>query len=489
MAGAPDPDVAAALEAQSKSIDVQSRALAAQSKVLQQLCDRLESQDQRWSDLERIVNKNATNVSAIQEKLGEGRMAAAHEELTRVLGDRINAQMMELHGSQMNRIVDLAAQATTRVAALENATSVFELWRPKVESSIDVVRTSVDTMRSELARITQLLEGGASSSQDGRPSILGPYVPVAERPPVAAVNTSKPNGHHDALHHREYGVENGPIPTHLPNNGTHSNYLPQAPFIVPNFNGCHTNQHMPEGLGENMQEPYCGKNLGSLPKLNFPSFDGENPKLWMTRCEDYFLMYSVDPRMWIKVASMQFIGPAARWLQSVESRIIHISWGEFGRLVLERFGKDQHQLLLRQLFHVRQTGTVAAYVEFSQLIDQLNAYQSMSEPLYYTLKFVDGLRDDVKAVVMLQRPQDLDTAAILAQLQEEAGTLLKKKEYRWQEATNAPGLLFDKLLAISGILRRSSKLVQARWRKNLQAARTPLLMIELLHYMPIVKRK
>jgi hypothetical protein len=193
--------------------------------------------------------------------------------------------------------------------------------------------------------------------------------------------------------------------------------------------------------------------------------------------------------MWIKVASMQFIGPAARWLQSVESRIIHISWGEFGRLVLERFGKDQHQLLLRQLFHVRQTGTVAAYVEFSQLIDQLNAYQSMSEPLYYTLKFVDGLRDDVKAVVMLQRPQDLDTAAILAQLQEEAGTLLKKKEYRWQEATNAPGLLFDKLLAISGILRRSSKLVQARWRKNLQAARTPLLMIELLHYMPIVKRK
>jgi hypothetical protein len=32
----------------------------------------------------------------------------------------------------------------------------------------------------------------------------------------------------------------------------------------------------------------------------------------------------------------------------------------------------------------------------------------MSDPLYYTLKFVDGLRDEVKAVVMLQRPSDLD---------------------------------------------------------------------------------
>jgi hypothetical protein len=182
--------------------------------------------------------------------------------------------MVELRGSQMNRIDDLATQATTRVAALENATSVFELWRPKEEGSINAIRTSVDTMRSELARLTQLLEGGASSSQDGRPSIQEPYVPVAERLPIATGNISKPNGHHDALHPREYGVENGPNPTHLPNNGTHSNYLPQAPFIVPTFDSCHTNQHMPEGLGWNMQEPYYGKNLGSLSKLNFLSFDG-----------------------------------------------------------------------------------------------------------------------------------------------------------------------------------------------------------------------
>lgn len=63
------------------------------------------------------------------------------------------------------------------------------------------------------------------------------------------------------------------------------------------------------------------------------------------------------------------------------------------------------------------------------MIDKLNAYQTMSDPLYYTLKFVDGLRDDIKAVVMLQRPQDFDTAAVIAQLQEEAGLMLRKKDY------------------------------------------------------------
>jgi hypothetical protein len=39
---------------------------------------------------------------------------------------------------------------------------------------------------------------------------------------------------------------------------------------------------------------------------------GENPKLWQKRCEDYFTMYSVDPAVWIKVATMQFTGPSAQ---------------------------------------------------------------------------------------------------------------------------------------------------------------------------------
>ena len=35
------------------------------------------------------------------------------------------------------------------------------------------------------------------------------------------------------------------------------------------------------------------------------------------------------------------------------------------------------------------------------------------------MRFVDGLRHDIKSVVLLQRPKDLDTAATLALLQEE----------------------------------------------------------------------
>jgi hypothetical protein len=107
-------------------------------------------------------------------------------------------------------------------------------------------------------------------------------------------------------------------------------------------------------------------------------------------------------------------------------------------MILERFGKDQHQWLLRQLFHIRQTSSVTAYVdEFFQLVDKLNAYQVQSDPLYYTMKFVDGLRDDIKAVVMLQRPHDLDTTTVLAQLQVEASTLMRKGGSKWPDSNVA----------------------------------------------------
>lgn len=47
-------------------------------------------------------------------------------------------------------------------------------------------------------------------------------------------------------------------------------------------------------------------------------------------------------------------------------------------------------------------------------------YEHTTDPLYYTLRFIDGLCDDIKFVIVVQRPSDLDTVCALALLQEEA---------------------------------------------------------------------
>lgn len=51
---------------------------------------------------------------------------------------------------------------------------------------------------------------------------------------------------------------------------------------------------------------------------------------------------------------------------------------------------------------------------FSILVDHLFAYEANADPLYYMMRFIDGLRDDVKVVIMVQRPSTLDIVCALS---------------------------------------------------------------------------
>jgi hypothetical protein len=63
---------------------------------------------------------------------------------------------------------------------------------------------------------------------------------------------------------------------------------------------------------------------------------------------------------------------------------------------------------------------VADYIErFDNLMNHLVSYSDTTHPYYFLTRFVEGLRADIRAVVMVQRPTDLDTACSLALLQEE----------------------------------------------------------------------
>jgi hypothetical protein len=171
-------------------------------------------------------------------------------------------------------------------------------------------------------------------------------------------------------------------------------------------------------------------NSNRLPKFNFPTYDGDTTKLWITQAEDYFDMYGVPPRLWVKVAGMHFNGAAKRWIQSLEHPTHQIPWPEFCSMLLERFARDQHESLIRQLFHIHQTSTVVDYVErYSTLFDQLKVYTPKPDMRYYTARFIDGLLYDIRVVVAMHRPQNLDTAYSLALLQEEVATPQSKLEF------------------------------------------------------------
>jgi hypothetical protein len=155
-------------------------------------------------------------------------------------------------------------------------------------------------------------------------------------------------------------------------------------------------------------------------------------------------MYSVLPSMWIRVAKQHLDGAIACWFQSIEPELDFSDWQAFCRLLHDRFDRDQKELLIRQLFHAKQTTSVADYVkQFTKLVDQLKAYSQSTDPMFFTMCFIDGLCADIKAIVLVLRPKDLDTACTVAMLQEEAGSALVPQNFHtgdWSSSPKLPGI-------------------------------------------------
>jgi hypothetical protein len=51
--------------------------------------------------------------------------------------------------------------------------------------------------------------------------------------------------------------------------------------------------------------------------------------------------------------------------------------------------------------------------QFSTLVDKLATYESDVNPLYYVMCFVDGVKEDIKSMVMIRHPFTLDSACAL----------------------------------------------------------------------------
>lgn len=117
---------------------------------------------------------------------------------------------------------------------------------------------------------------------------------------------------------------------------------------------------------------------------------------------------------------MNFVGSAAFWSQSVESILQRCSWSDLCTTICSRFERDQQNSLNRQFFRLKQTATAAEYIEkFDELINQILAHDPCFSPHVITSRFVDGLKDEIRAVVLVHRPSSMDAACSLALLQEE----------------------------------------------------------------------
>jgi len=75
-------------------------------------------------------------------------------------------------------------------------------------------------------------------------------------------------------------------------------------------------------------------------KLNSPKFDGTNPKLWIKHCDSYFDLYNIPLDNWVKLATINFTGTAAIWMQTIEINLRQLPWETLCEHVVARFDRD-----------------------------------------------------------------------------------------------------------------------------------------------------
>jgi hypothetical protein len=207
--------------------------------------------------------------------------------------------------------------------------------------------------------------------------------------------------HRQQNDHRDVG--GGILGSHppLPVTGMSQSPLPRTQDLMPSYQQ-HTTQH------------------SHKPKMNFPTFDGTNPRLWKDKCESYFEIFGVSEALKPRFAALNFSGVAETWLQTVESRGRITSWEALHQAICAHFDRDQYQLHMKHLDNLRQTSSVSDYyAKFEELAHSILLYNPTYDDTFLVVRFLNGLKEEIRAPIALHRPKDVDTASALALLQEE----------------------------------------------------------------------
>jgi hypothetical protein len=123
--------------------------------------------------------------------------------------------------------------------------------------------------------------------------------------------------------------------------------------------------------------------------------------------------------MKVKFAMLNFVGNAALWLKTVQSKQYIIHWEDLHKAVEIYWGKNKFNFFMRQILTIRQTDTVELYTEkFNCLCHQILLHDPNTSEVFFVERYIAGLSDELCSTMLLRLPEDVDTASMLALLQE-----------------------------------------------------------------------
>ncbi|KAL2230686.1 UNVERIFIED_CONTAM: Transposon Ty3-G Gag-Pol polyprotein [Sesamum indicum] len=128
------------------------------------------------------------------------------------------------------------------------------------------------------------------------------------------------------------------------------------------------------------------------------------------------------------MASVYLQGKAELWYQRYTEKEETPSWDDLVRDILERFEDLDYERVMTAFNRLQQETTVNAYLErFEELKDQMKVFNKNMGEEFLMMKFISGLKDEIKSLVTPCEPTSLSKAIVLAKRQEFAVSAILKR--------------------------------------------------------------
>ncbi|XP_038687486.1 uncharacterized protein LOC119986865 [Tripterygium wilfordii] len=168
-----------------------------------------------------------------------------------------------------------------------------------------------------------------------------------------------------------------------------------------------------EAEDDDMDNPWWFKSPSRRPhtKMEFPKYDGGDPRGWILKAEKYFRYYQTPEDLKVDIAAMYLEGDALDLFAWVNRERTLLYWEELVNTLHESFGLAEFQNPDEYLCNIRQTGSVQEYrQEFAKRSSRVTNW-----PEHCLLDvFLNGLKEELKADVRIHKPRTVYKAMSLA---------------------------------------------------------------------------
>ncbi|KAK2988869.1 hypothetical protein RJ640_024050 [Escallonia rubra] len=165
----------------------------------------------------------------------------------------------------------------------------------------------------------------------------------------------------------------------------------------------HKNHRIEYNINHNTpppEYPHRDNNLPKFPKLEFPRFDGMNPRGWVQKCEQYFKLCPIHEDYKVSYASVHFDAQAECWYATYIKPQGRVRWEQFVKDLYARFSLTNGISVMGNFNRLVQAGSVEEYFnQFEEMRAQVVQEFDYLDETYFCMSFIGGLKPEIRSRV------------------------------------------------------------------------------------------